>query len=383
VKYDAVIKGGRIIDPASGIDRLGELAVREGRIAAVEESIEPGEAETYDARGCIVCPGLIDLHTHVCWGNTWGINADLIGPKTGVVTFADFGTTGAGNFEGFYEHIIKSSGVRIFAFLHIAYTGLLGAVYRPESLRIIGELEDIRLAMVGEAVETARKYPDTIRGIKVRASVEAAGSHTLEALRLARKAARILNLPLVAHIGQPPAVIEDVLDSLESGDILTHSFRGPLNSLLDSRGEIIPQGLAARERGVIFDIGHGMGSFSFDSARKLLQLGFPPDTISSDLHAYSIKGPAYDLPTTMSKFLALGVNPVEILKAVTVTPATILGQEDELGDLKEGSLADITVLELQKGRVSFEDVNQDTLEGNQRFVPRMTFKDGRLLWAAS
>lgn len=378
--FDLLIHGGRVLNPVSGTDREMDIAVEKGKIVALEPKIEAQASQTYDASGCLVCPGLIDFHTHVYWGGTWGVNPDLLGPRTGVTTFVDFGTAGPGNFDGFVHHVISRSSMRILAFLHIAYTGLEGAIFRPETLRIIGELEDIRRAIPKAAIEIGLRYPDVIRGIKARASVEATAGNGIQALLLAKQAAERLGKPLAVHIGEPPPTVKEIVPYLEQGDILTHCFRGPMNSLLDRHGKAIPEVLEARERGVVFDVGHGQGSFSFQTAIQLVNQGFLPDIISSDIHAYNIKGPVYDLPTTMSKFLAMGLAVGDIVRATTYTPAKTLGLSNEIGSLEPGRIADIAVLKLQTGVHRFQDAQGQIMQSKVRIVPVMTFKSGALVW---
>lgn len=378
--FDILLRGGHVIDPATGSDGIRDVAIVQGRIAALETKIISEAKQVHDVSGYIVTPGLIDFHTHVYHGGAWGIDADLLGPRTCVTTFVDFGTAGPGNFQGFLEHIIARSKVRILAFLHIAYTGLDGAIYYPSALRIIGELEDIRRAIVGATIETGHQYSKIIRGIKVRASVEATGNNGIQAILLGRQAAAALGMPLAVHVGEPPPTVGEILPHLRSGDVLTHCFRGPVNSLLDYADKLIPEALAARERGVIFDLGHGQGSFSFHVAQKLFSHGFYPDIISSDVHAYSINGPAYDLPTTMSKFLGLGLEVKEVIRATTQTPAKVLGLGNSLGSLQVGCEADIAVFKLEKGNFLLHDVHGEELRSGTRFTPTMTFKGGDLLW---
>jgi dihydroorotase len=378
--YDVVLRGGRVIDPATGFDDIADVGIVRGRIGKIERHLTTRGVREYDVTGCIVCPGLIDFHTHVFWGGAWGINPDEIGPRTGVTTFVDFGTAGPSSFVGFVEHVIKRSRVRVLAYLHIAYNGLEGAVFDPDNLRILGELEDLRRAAVAPAIQVGRRFSEIIRGIKVRASVEATGAHGVHAVFLARQVAEVLGKPLAVHIGQPPPTVQEVLPLLRPGDVLTHMCRGPINSLLDVHGQVIEEAKAARLRGVLFDVGHGQGSFSFEIAKALLAQGFPPDIISTDIHAYNINGPVYDLPTTMSKFLALGVDLPKIIKATTWTPAVALGLSRSLGSLQEGYEADIAVLRIEQGTFYFRDTCGQQLEAPQRLVPVMTFKGGDLLW---
>lgn len=379
-RFDFVIRNGQIVDPATDLKEVLDVGVKDGRIVAIEPSLPDSADCVYDASGNFVCPGLIDFHTHVYWGDAWGINPDELGPRTGVTTFVDFGTAGPGNFEGFLKHVICRSKVRIFAFLHIAYTGLSGAIFEPRWLRIVGELEDLRRALIGPVIEKAERYPEFIRGIKVRVSVEATGSNGVQALLLAKRTSEALGLPLAVHIGEPPPTCKEILPHLSKGDILTHSFRGPPNSLLDRRGRIIPEALEARERGVIFDVGHGQSSFSFQVAAQLIEHEFLPDIISSDVHAYNINGPVYNLPTTMSKFLAIGLDTDYIIRATTYMPAKAIGLENEIGSLQVGHEADITVVKLEEGNFTFHDVYGEKLRSRRRFAPVMTFKAGQLLW---
>lgn len=378
--YDIILRGGRVIDPAIGFDGSADVGISQGRIAKVGTQLTKG-VRIFDVADCIVCPGLIDFHTHVFWGGAWGINPDEIGPRTGVTTFVDFGTAGPNFFVGFVEHVIKRSRVRVLAFLHIAYEGLEGAIYDPANFRIIGELEDLRKAAVSPAINVGKRFSELIRGIKVRASVEATGEHGIHAVLLARHVAETLGKPLAVHFGAPPPTVQEILPLLRPGDILTHMYRGPVNSLLSASGQVIEEAKAARAQGVLFDVGHGLSSFSFSVAETLLRQGFYPDIISSDLHAYNINRPVYDLPTTMSKFLALGLELPQIIKAVTWTPAVALGLDKSLGSLQPGYEADITVLRIEKGRFCFQDSLGQELEASQRIVPVMTFKGGELIWA--
>lgn len=380
---DLVIRNGRVISPSEGLDSVLDVGVIGNKVASVAPNIEIFSAKRIiDADGCLVLPGLIDFHTHVFYGGgPWSIDPDALGPRTGVTTMVDAGSAGAGNFHGFYQNVIQQSSIRIKAFLHIAFNGLEGcAIYAPENLVIAGELEDIRRAMVRPAVEIGARYRDTICGIKVRASVEAAGSHGAIAVDLAQQAAELLDLPVMVHIGTPPPTRKEILKKLRPGDVLTHSFRGDPNGPCDPDGSVIEDMLEARARGVLFDIGHGQGSFAFASGRKLIGAGFLPDMISSDVHTYCINRIAFDLPTTMSKFLALGMDLMEIVRATTVTPARFLGLESMLGSLHPGYLADISVFRLANQKVTFTDAFGESINANQVLIPVATIRNGKVLW---
>lgn len=378
--YDLLLKNGTIIDPGQSIrKKVMDIAVKNGRIASLNKDIPVDDTkEVLYLKGKLVIPGLIDFHTHVYWGGTFlGIKADQQIRK-GVTTFIDAGSAGAGNFLGFKEHIIDCSTSRIYSFLHIAYTGIIGAIYRPEDFVIVGEMEDVRYGIIEAAIKIGEEYPDLIVGIKVRASLEASGDQGLEPVRLAIAAAEQLNKPVMVHVNVPPPTIQEVLTILREGDILTHSFRGFPNSLLDENDEVRAVAVEARERGVIFDSAHGGGSFSLEVTKKLLQRNFMPDIISSDLHSRCIEGPAYDLLTTMSKMLNLGMNIDDIVEATTWKPATVISLQDKLGVLQKDTVADISVLEIEEGEFEFYDGFGNKSVGNRRFKPVLTIIAGEV-----
>ena len=246
--------------------------------------------------GLIVSPGLIDLHTHVYWGGTsLGIDAEAFCRTSGVTTAVDTGSAGPGNFLGFRKHVIERSEVRILAYLHVSHAGIYGF----SSTVMVGESEDIRLMDPVTAAQVADANRDVIVGIKVRVGRHASGDQGVAPLTIALQVAEETGLPLMAHIDEPPPSYEEVIAMLRPGDVLTHAFRPFPNSPATVQGTVKPAVLAARKRGVLFDIGHGMGSFAFKTARAMLANGFPPDTISSDVHALCINGPAFDQVTTM------------------------------------------------------------------------------------
>jgi dihydroorotase len=318
--FDLLIQGGTVVDPSQGIHGAMDVAVKDGKIAAVAEHIETPAAETVDATDKMVVPGLIDLHAHVYWGhNPLGVDPEALFVQNGATTIVDAGSTGGGNFKGFKAHIIDVSKARILAFLNIGFAGMFGFLGPGrEKAFSVGNLCDIRLANISRAVQTAEEHPDVIVGIKITASiVDGCDWPGLDPVYIARRAAEELGKPLMVHIGTAPPTTEALLPLLRPGDILTHSFRGNPNSLLNGKGELLPELLDARQRGVVFDLGHGAGSFAFDTARRMLDAGFLPDVISSDVHAFSINGPAFDLPTTMSKMLNLGMDIDEVVRACT------------------------------------------------------------------
>jgi dihydroorotase len=300
---------------------------------------------------------------------------DEIGPRSGTTTAVDTGTAGAHSFPGFRRFVIERAAIRILPFLNIASIGAM-------SILLAGELENIRYSNVEEAVRCVEANRDLIQGIKVRSSGNVLGLNGVVPLELGRAAAERVGLPMMVHIGPTPPSIHDILARMRPGDILTHCYTGHTQRIYDAGHKILPDALAARERGIWMDIGHGMGSLSFESAGVLLASGFKPDTISTDLHAYSYPEPVHDLPTTVSKFLALGLGLDDAIAAVTSTPARVLKRSDQLGSLRVGATADVALFELQYGEFSFVDSYGSRLNGTQKLVNTLTIKDGKPLLTA-
>ena len=363
---ELILRGGRVIDPAQGLDGIRDVGFANGKVAAIATRLDSATAEVRDVSGLIVAPGLIDLHTHVYWGGTsLGIDAEEFCRTSGVTTAVDTGSAGPGNFMGFRKHVIERSAVRILAYLHVSHAGIYGF----SNTVMVGESEDIRLMDPVTAAEVADANRDVIVGIKVRVGRHASGDQGVAPLNIALQVAEETGLPLMAHIDEPPPSYEEVIGMLRPGDVLTHAFRPFPNSPATAQGSVKLAVLAARKRGVLFDIGHGMGSFAFKTARAMLANGFPPDTISSDVHALCINGPAFDQVTTMSKFLCLGMSLPDVIKASTETAAFAL-KRPELGSLKPGSVGDATLLSVDDGTFDYVDVVGEHLEGRQRIHSR-------------
>ena len=370
--YDLLLKNGRVIDPASATDRIADVAFVDGKVAALGDNLT-GAREIRDVAGLTVTPGLIDLHTHVYWGGTsLGIDADDYCRRDGVTTSVDTGSAGPGNFAGFRKHVIETAQTRILAFLHISFAGIFGFSRRV----MVGESHDMRLMAPEDCAEVADKNRDVIVGIKVRIGRNAGGTSGIAPLEIALQVADEVGMPVMCHIDFPPPNYADTVALLRPGDILTHAFRPFPNAPISTQGKVLPQVRDARERGVLFDIGHGMGSFAFKTARAMLANGFPPDTISSDVHALSIHGPAFDQTTTMSKFLCLGMDLMEVVKASTINAARAL-RRPELGAFSPGCVGDATILAVEEGRHDYVDVVGEHLVGDRRIVSKGVVIGGR------
>ncbi len=360
---DFALTGGTVVDPASGKSGRFDIGFEKGRVACVQAYIPPEQAKTsLDVTGKTVVPGLIDFHAHVYHGGTsLGVHADGLALKSGVTTFVDAGSAGAGNFLGFHDHVIQRSRSRILAFLNISFAGIYGFDIG------VGECENMDLCDPAHVIAKARDYADHIVGVKVRVGASTSGDSLAQPMYAAIQAAGDLGKPLMTHIDKPPPTIEDVVGALGKGDILTHCFRPFPNSPLSDAGSIKNEMRAARERGVVFDIGHGRGSFGFESAIKMMEQGFEPDVISSDVHAISIEGPAYNLLHVMSKFLALGMPFERIIEKATIAPARAMDQTD-LGHLGVGALGDATILHEEAGSFEFFDVIGERIVADKKLV---------------
>jgi dihydroorotase len=365
VTYDLILRRARLIDPSQKLDAVTDIAFAEGKVARIGTDLKPDAGtEVRDMAGAIVTPGLIDLHTHVYWGGTsLGIDAEDFCRRSGVTTAIDTGSAGPGNFAGFRKHVIEKSEVRILAYLHVSFAG----IYAFSPRVMVGESEEIRLMAPIDAVEVASANRDLVVGVKVRVGAHASGRSGTVPLDIALQVADEVGVPLMAHIDHPPPTYEEVIARLRPGDILTHAFRPFPNSPAAAQGTVKRAVIEARERGVKFDIGHGKASFAFKTARAMIANSFLPDTISSDVHRLCIDGPAFDLVTTMSKFLCLGVPLADVIAASTVNAATA-PKRPELGSLKPGCVGDATILTVENGRFDYVDAVGEHLTGDRRIV---------------
>ncbi len=363
--YDLLLKGGRVIDPAQNVDDIVDIAFADGRVAAIGHDL--GEAaDVRDVTGRIVIPGIIDLHTHVYWGGTaLGVDPDAYAKASGATTLIDAGSAGPGNIHGFRAHVIDKAEVRVLPFLNISFAGIFGFHWDLN----VGECTDLRLLNPRICLKVARQQADLVVGIKVRVGFNTSEHLGIEPMKIALEVAEEAGLPLMGHLDNPPPARPDMLRLLRRGDILTHCFRPFPNAPNAPDGSIHADVMEARDRGVIFDIGHGRGSFGFETAMAMVKNGFLPDVISSDVHLTSIDGPAYNMLVTMSKLLRVGVPLKEVIRASTINAARAVRLDDR-GTLGVGLLGDATVLDLEHGKFTFTDVLGETLEGDQQFACR-------------
>ncbi len=371
--FDLVLTGGRVVDERNGVDGIADVAMSAGRIAAVGPGLSARARRVRDVSGSVVAPGLVDVHAHVYHKATsLGVDPGFIARRSGVTTFVDAGSAGAGNYDGLRDWVMAASPYRIYAFLNISFPGIFGF----DKGLFIGEATLADMLPVDRCVRKIEENRDRIVGVKVRIGGPASGDLGLGALRLALEAAEATGLPLMAHIGAPPPSYGEVVSMLRPGDILTHCYRPEPNSAIGPGGGILPEVLEARERGVLFDIAHGMGAFGYASAEAALAAGFAPDLVSSDVHVISVEGPGYDLLHTMSKLVNCGLPLADVIGMSTSRPALAIRRPD-LGHLGPGAPADVTVLREVRSDYVFEDVVGERRQGSMLLVPVACWLGGR------
>ncbi|MBM3944177.1 MAG: amidohydrolase/deacetylase family metallohydrolase [SAR202 cluster bacterium] len=372
MNYDLVIKKGTVLDPSQGIHARRDVAFANGAVAALAPDIpEKDAAHVLDASGLLVVPGLVDLHVHVFWGgNHYGVEPDIANISRGVTTALDAGSSGALTFDGFRRFIVERAKTRLFALLNISSIGL-GPLET-------GELFDIRFADVEKAVATARANRDVILGIKARLARHIAADNDVAALQRAQEAAEAFGGFMMAHVGNTARPLEELTAMLRPGDVVTHTFHGLSHGILDDAGKVIPGILEARKRGVVFDVGHGAGSFSFRVAEKAFAQGFFPDNISSDVHRYNIEGPVFDQVTILSRFLHMGMSLEDVIRLSTHVPAKIMGVAEHLGTLRAGAVGDAAVLRIDEGKFTLTDAHKVSVTATKRLTHVHTVRAGRV-----
>jgi dihydroorotase len=371
VKHDVLVRNGTVIDHQMGIHGLFDVVIDDGRIV---EICTPGEStsaaeQVLDATGCIVAPGFIDLHVHVYENQTYlGVNADEVGIRQGVTTVVDAGSAGSRTFTHFLEHHVSRSQTQVLSWLNISEDGLcLGN----------SELRDLSRLRPAETSLMVQKYP-SIRGVKVRMSRSVIGDNGIRPLQIAKQVSVERGVPLMVHIGNAPPALPEVLNLLGPGDVVTHAFHGKPGGILDNSGRLIPEAEAALARGVLFDVGHGSASFSFKTMKQAKSLGLKPHSISTDIHKANVGGPVYSLTATMSKMLHLGFSVGDVIEAVTSVPAKILRLEGQLGTLKPGTVADVSIVRLIEKPIDLVDSEGFTVRSSTSLEPIYTIKNGRV-----
>lgn len=374
--YDLLVAGGRVVDPSQGLSAPRDVAIRGRSIARVAPEIPRSEAaHVLEASGRVVTPGLIDVHVHVYDGVApLGIPADPNCIAKGVTTVLDAGSAGAHTFPLFRRQVIHVADTRVFALLNISVVGQ--STWSPDNPH--GELLDLRYANAKLAIRTIEEHRDVILGIKIRLSRELTGENDLKALAIAREASDAVRLPLMVHFGDSFSPLKEILAVLRKGDVVTHTFHGRPGGILNADGRVLPEVRAAVERGVHLDVGHGRGSFSFEVAGQAFRQDLLPGTISSDVHRYNVDGPVFDLATTLSKFLHLGLSLEQVVERASTNAARVFGFPEGLGTLREGAEADVAVWRVAEGDFEFVDALGVRRIGHRRLVPVATVKAGRI-----
>jgi dihydroorotase len=379
-KFDLVIKGGDVLDPSQALRGKRDIGIRWGAIEAIENEIPAARAaKTIDATGKLVTPGLIDLHSHVYpYGSAIGIPADELVQAQATTTVVSAGDAGVNNLAALRRYIVAQSRARIYAFVHIANNGLSGFP--------VAELYNIDYAQVDACAMALAENPDFLIGVKVRMSENVIAKHGLEPLKRGIKACEMCGWPakMMVHIGgvETKELMSQILDLMRPGDVLTHAYSGAPNiggtfTNIVQDGKLIPAALAAKQRGVMFDVGHGGGSFDFTVAEVAIPGGCAPDTISSDIHVFSGNSPGMPyLPNVMSKFMAMGSSLEQVVAAATSTPAKIINRAPKIGTLQVGAPADVAIMELIEGPTTFVDTRNNKRDGKMLLKPVQTVVNG-------
>ena len=379
-KFDLVIKGGEVLDPSQSLRGKRDVGIRWGVVEAVTETIPAERAlKTIDASGKLVLPGLVDLHCHVYpYGSAIGIPADELVQFQGTTTVVSAGDAGVNNLAALRRYIVAQSRARMYAFVHIANNGL--------SAFPVAELYNIDNAQVEACAMALAENPDFLIGVKVRMSENIIFKHGLEPLKRGIQACEMCGWPakMMVHIGgvETRELMSDILNLLRPGDVMTHCYSGYPNmsgvgTNIVQDGKLLPAALAAKQRGVLFDVGHGGGSFDFTVAEVAIPGGCTPDTISSDMHVLSGNTPGMPfLPNVMSKFLAMGFTLEQVVSMATVAPATIINRAPKIGTLQVGAPGDVAIMELAEGPVTFVDTRGNTRDGKLLLKPLQTVING-------
>ena len=365
--YDLVLKGARVIDPSQELDGIFDVGINGDKIAVVEEGIEGGK-DVIDLSGRILTPGWIDIHTHLYEGSTtWGIRGDALCLATGVTTVVDAGSAGWANWLGFVDRVVGPARTQVLGYVHVSGIGL---TYGP-----VGEMVDLRYGDVERTGFVAHYWQEQCAGVKVRQGGFQVGDNGTAPLEMGIEAAAMAGVPVMVHIatGVP---VDEVMGLLRPGDIVTHCYQGTGDGVVDEGGKIVDSVWAARERGVLFDVGHGGGSFDYRIAIPALADGFVADVISTDLHSSSWERTVDSMPDAASKLLNLGVPLEKVVRQSSTAAAAALGRTNELGTLRVGTVADLAAFEVVSGDFEYRDVGGRTEKGDRKIVPALTVRAG-------
>jgi dihydroorotase len=370
-KYDFLIKGGTVVDPGQQLHAPMDIAVKNGKILEISRDIPENRAvQVVSAKDKIVTPGFIDVHLHCYDGVADCVNADYYCLTKGVTTVVDGGSAGHATIANFHKYIINTSATRIRALVNISPLGAVGPGGTIDVLKVV----DSELA-----AKAAEDNKPAVVGIKVRLGQDIQGANDVEYLKRGLQAAEATRIPLMAHIDGPYSPLSDLLPLLRKGDVYTHFLHAHQHGTLDANGKILPVALEARRRGVLFDVAQGRSHLSFDVAERCLQQDFLPDSLSTDLTRTTAAGPVHDLPTMVSKFMALGVDIDKAIQMVTVNPARLFDYGAPIGTLKPGNEADISIFELREGDFEFADSEGKKRKGRQKLVSTAVLRRGQLL----
>ena len=372
--FDLVLAGGTVVNPATRLHQKLDVGITGDKIAAIRPDIPDANAKrVIDVTGCYVTPGLIDLHVHSYWGvNPYGCDLDALCLSTGVTTTMDAGSAGPVNFLGFRKLVYERSKTRMLGFVALAQHGVLNTP---------GELLNLGFADCEGASDTVANNRDIAVGIKLRLHKKAIGENSREALRLAIKAGEATHTPIMVHVGDTAIGMDEIAATLRPGDVITHCYTPQKPSIIDERGKLLPEVRKGKERGVIFDVGHAGGHFDFNLVRRAMGEGILPDVISSDLHG-RLSQPGFgvvgDLPTTLTKFLPLGLSFDEIIAKCTVDAARVVGWQDRIGNLEVGREADIAVLQIVDEPTRLRDSVGGEITHKQRIAAKWTIRAGEV-----
>ncbi|HYI93726.1 MAG TPA: amidohydrolase/deacetylase family metallohydrolase [Bryobacteraceae bacterium] len=368
-RFDLLIRGGTVLDPGGGEKRRADVGISGDKIAAIESSLPADSGrDVVDASGVFVTPGLVDLHTHCYYGGTGlGTEPEPIAARSGVTTWVDAGSFGYQQAEGFRKFIVNPSPLRIFGYVYL---------YPDNRNPDMDAVKYVR-SMMKRTGETVTANKDILLGVKLQVGSNMNGRYSYDFLKIARELCDTYKIPLMTHISFAPPDTDQVMELMKPGDIVTHCYNRHTLGILDESGKVKQSVRDARARGVLFDVGHGLGSFNFEAARKALADGFVADTISTDIYNLNVKGPVYDMPTTMSKMMYLGMSFDDVLMRTTIAPAKIINRVEGLGTLKVGGPADIALLAIEDGAFPLTDSQKNTVTAKQRVVSRLTICRGK------